>query len=320
MTTGEDKQNEQPTSNLVIPTVREPNGMGHDIFSLLLQKRQIVVTGQVNEQMAAIISAELLFLQSQSKTDPITMIINSPGGSVYDGLAIYDTMRQPGMPKIVTIGVGMQASMGSVLLAGGDERYMTENSSLMIHQVSAGSSGQHTDMELTNASVAEVHEKLKNIYVEFTGLRHEFWDQVGERDTWLSAKQAVKLGFINGIVGIDAVTGEDKKTHGKYASEAKRPVGLSNIFNNVAKLMINEMSPAEILPKLNNGQANEAEWGRYRPELVMRLSEFSEYWVEGRKSEYQAAHEGKLPANDTTSKPVTDEIRGIVQKNLAKLG
>lgn len=316
--TAENNPSSELPSNLVIPTVRDKDGSGHDIFSLLLKERQIVVTGGVDQQMAAIISAELLFLKSQDPHRPIVMIINSPGGSVYDGLAIYDTMRQEGMPEIITVGIGMQASMGSILLAGGDKRLMTENSALMIHQVSAGSRGQHTDMELTNASVADVHERLKNIYVEFTGLNHHFWDQVGERDTWLSAKQAQKLGFIHQIQSINPQTGEDKRRHGKYAGEAERPVELKNIFNNVAKIQISEMTPADILPKLNNGQANEAEWGRYRPELVMQLAQFPEYWVEAKKNEYKSEHGGKLPSNDD-KKEATDELKAFVKKYAHKL-
>jgi len=279
------------TSNLVIPSIRDKDGMGYDIYSMLLKERIIVVAGQVETNMASNIIAQLKFLEYQDNEKPITMLVNSPGGSVIDGLAILDIMREVKCP-ITTIGNGMQASMGSILLAGGDKRLMTENSMLLVHQIMGGASGgtQHSDFEISGAFMALQHEKLKNVYVEFTGLNHKFWDAVGERDTWLTSEQAVKMGYIHAVV-------QPEKPRGPYAEEAKRPVEDQSAAKLAALAEIDSMKADRIVAILNNGQANEAEWGRYRPELVTKLAEFSEFWVEKRKQEAALKAEAGI-AND----------------------
>lgn len=282
----------QSSTNLVIPSVRDKNGMGYDIYSLLLKERIIIVEGQVESQMASNIIAQLKFLESQDEEKPITMLINSPGGSVTDGLAILDIMREVKCP-IHTVGNGMQASMGSILLVGGDMRRMTKNSKVLVHQIMGGAAGgtQHTDFEIEAASMADEHEALKNVYVEFTGLNHKFWDAVGERDTWLSAEQALKMGYIHHIV-------ENEKPGGPYAAEATRSEAEQNIFEKTAKAAIKKMKAGEIIEILNNGQANKAEWGRYRPELVAKLAEFPEFWVAKRQEEYKLKQAASGVAND----------------------
>lgn len=279
-------------SNVLVPSVRDKDGTGYDIFSLLLKQRIVVVTGQVESSMAAVIVAQIKYLEYQDPSQPITMLVNSPGGSVIDGLAIVDIMRESRC-KIVTIGNGMQASMGSILLAAGDERKMTNNAQLLVHQIMGGAAGgtQHSDFEINAAHMAKLHEDLKNVYVEFTGLNHKYWDLVGERDTWFTAEQALKIGYITGIV-------KNEKPSGKYVAEARRSEADLPESTRLAYAKIAKMDAQEITRFLNNGQANQAEWGRYRPELLVRLSEFPEYWTEGRRQEYAAKQAQSAAAND----------------------
>lgn len=289
---GQFKDSADKPSNVLVPSVRDKDGMGYDIFSLLLKERIIVVQGQVESTMASTIIAQLKFLESEDSDKEIKMLINSPGGSVVDGLAILDIMREVKCP-ITTIGNGMQASMGSILLVGGDHRMMTKNAQVLVHQIMGGASGgtQHSDFEINAASMADLHEKLKNVYVEFTGLNHKFWDSVGERDTWLSAEQALKMGYIHSIV-------ENEKPQGPYVDYAKRPEAEGNFFEKIAHEKISQMKPAEIVAILNNGNANKGEWARYRPELVTRLAEFPEFWVSKRREEYALKNATASVAND----------------------
>ncbi len=256
-----------------------------------------MVHGEVNTQMAYNITAQLKKLEHLDADKPITMLINSPGGSVIDGLAIIDMMREVKC-KIVTVGNGMHASMGSVFLAAGDERRMFENSYLMVHQIMSGNGRgtQHSDIEIGAALTSDLHERLKNVYVEFTGLNHKFWDIVGERDTWFTAEQALKIGFITGIV-------KPEKPRGPYADEAKREE--TNLFITAAKEKIAGMGADEVIKLLNNGQANHAEWGRFRPELVVRLAEFPEFWTEKRRQEFAVKSAAKAVANDDNKQPET---------------
>lgn len=259
--------------------------------ALMFKNRMIIVAGQVDTNLALNIIAQLKHLEFADPEGEIKMIINSPGGSVIDGMAIFDIMRQISCP-ITTIGNGMQASMGSILLAAGDNRYMTPNADLMIHQIMTGANGgtQHTDFEIRTGHTARLHEVLKSVYVEFTGLNHAFWDIVGERDTWLTAEQAQKIGYINGITG-------KKKEGGKYADEAVRTADPESP-RSLALAAIGRMDKEKVLQALGNGQGNMAEWGRYRPELVVRLAEFPEFWTEKRRQEagLSASNDDKKPA------------------------
>jgi ATP-dependent Clp protease protease subunit len=279
-------------SNVLVPSIRDKDGTGYDIFSLLLKERIILVSGQVESNMTANIVAQIKYLEYQDPSAPITMLINSPGGSVIDGLAIVDIMRESRC-RIITVGNGMQASMGSILLAAGDERKMTKNGQLLVHQIMGGAAGgtQHTDFELNAAHMGKLHEDLKSVYVEFTGLNHKYWDLVGERDTWFTAEQALKIGYITGIV-------KNEKDGGAYAAEARRSPEDQNAFMRAAHAEIAKMDAQKIVSVLNNGQANQAEWGRFRPELLVRLAEFPEYWTEKRRQEYAAKQAQDTVAND----------------------
>lgn len=274
-----------------IPTVTEVEAdgreRGYDLFSLVMKKRILMLEGQVDETMASIACASLHYMNSSKKTDDdvITIYVNSPGGSVLAGLAIYDTMRSMDCP-IKTIGMGMQASMGSILLAAGDERYMTENSKLMIHQLSGGSEGQASNMAINLTFSEDLYEDLKNIYVRHTGLNHKFWDVVAERDTWFTAQQAEKMGFIHGIAEVKRKAPfEDEGIRHEFAraSEAKVPA-----------------TAAEIAAVINNSSALKGESGKIRPQLATALSQFPEYWTEGKKKLEAEKAARKSATNDNT--------------------
>jgi ATP-dependent Clp protease protease subunit len=307
-----DAHKDTPQSVLV-PSVRDKDGTGYDIFSLILKNRLVVVQGQVEGVMAANIIAQIKYLESMDQKEPIKLLINSPGGSVMDGLAIVDLMREVKCP-IVTIGTGMQASMGSILLAAGDMRKMTKNSQLLIHQIMGGAAGgtQHSDFEINAAHMAKLHEMLKSVYVEFTGLNHKFWDKVGERDTWFTAEQAVKLGFINDIV-------ENEKGNGPYAADAVRPEADRSERERSALKEISEMSREKVAEVLGNGSANQGDWGRYRPELCVRLSEFPEYWTAKKCVEkgydpvtlQPVKAVAAAPANDDAAKPAVKKSKVV---------
>ncbi len=259
--------------------------------ALMFKNRVIIVAGQVNTELALNVIAQIKHLEFADSTAPITLLINSPGGSVIDGMAMFDVIRQCECP-IVTIGNGMQASMGSIMLAAGDQRYMTPNADLMIHQIMTGANGgtQHTDFEIRSGHTARLHEALKSVYVEFTGLNHAYWDLVMERDTWLTAEHALKIGYINGIT-------ESKKAGGKYAAEAKREMPVDS-YTQQKLADIAKMSKDDVIKALNNGQANGAEWGKLRPELVVRLAEFPEFWTASRRAEAKVdvSNDDKKPA------------------------
>ena len=255
-----------------IPTVTETDEsgrtVGYDLFSLIMKKRILMLEGQVDETMASLACASLHYMEATKPNEPITVYIDSPGGSVLAGLAIYDTMRAMSC-SIKTVGVGMQASMGSILLASGDERYMTENSKLMIHQISGGQQGKATEMGIGYAFSQDLHEDLKNIYVRHIGLNHKFWDKALENDTWLTAQQALKMGFIHGIAEVKRLApfeSESIRHEFNIASEAKVPA-----------------TAQEILDMLNNPSARRGESADIRPQLVTALSQFPEFWTEGKK-------------------------------------
>jgi ATP-dependent Clp protease protease subunit len=265
--------------------------VGYDLFSLLMKQRVVLLEGQVDDTMASIACASLLYLKSEvcpNHDDPITVHINSPGGSVLAGLAIYDVMRSI-KPKIITIGYGMQASMGSILLAAGDERMMTRNSSLMIHQISGGNEGKASAMEINMAFSEQLHEKLKNIYVRHVGLTHEFWDLALEHDTWLTADQAKKMGFIHKII-----VGDAKPT--PYEKDSIRAEFQSSAEAQVPKTV------EEIVAAVNSVSGQKGKWAAIRPELITAMSQYPRFWTETKKQEEAdkatAAAAAKTPAND----------------------
>ncbi len=261
--------------------------------ALMHKNRIVIVAGQVDANLAYRTVLYIKHLEAMDPEKPITLLINSPGGSVIDGLSVFDIARQCKCP-IITVGTGMQASMGSIFLAMGDQRFMTPHADLMIHQImtGAGSGTQATDFEIRGAHTTRLHEDLKSVYVEFTGLNHAFWDIVMERDTWLTAEQALKMGFITGIT-------QEQKPRGRYADEAKRPVSKARqeVLDQIAAMSVKEVREA-----LANGQADEAKWGRYRPELVTRLAEFPEFWTKQRRAEAKLEAAKTGASNDDNAK------------------
>merc|ERR1712004_26989 len=193
----------QVSQNL-IPIVIEQTGRGersYDIYSRLLKDRIICLMGPVNDYAASIIVAQLLFLQSESAKKPVHMYINSPGGSVTAGLAIYDTMQYV-LPPIATWCVGQACSMGSLLLAAGAPgmRHSLPNSRIMVHQPSGGASGQATDIQIQAEEIIKLKRQLNEIYVKHTGQDLEKIEANMERDKFLSPTEALEFGLIDKIL------------------------------------------------------------------------------------------------------------------------
>jgi len=188
----------------LIPTVVEKSYDGeraYDIYSRLLKDRIIFLGEEVDERTANLIVAQLLFLASEDPKTDINLYINSPGGSVYDGLAIYDTMNF--VPcDVATYGIGLQASMGALLLSSGakNKRFMLPNAKTMIHQPSSGTRGKVTDMEIDLRESIDVKEKLAKILATNTGQKIEKIRDDMERDYWMTAEEAKKYGLIDKIL------------------------------------------------------------------------------------------------------------------------
>jgi ATP-dependent Clp protease protease subunit len=194
---------EGPRMDLV-PMVVEQTNRGeraYDIFSRLLKDRIIFVAGPVNDTMASLVVAQLLFLESENNEKDIYMYINSPGGIVTSGLAIYDTMQYV-KPKIATYCMGQAASMGSLLLAAGEPgmRYSLPNSSIMIHQPSGGYQGQATDIEIHAKHILALKARLNQIYVKHTGQKFATIEKNLERDNFLTPEAALAFGLIDKII------------------------------------------------------------------------------------------------------------------------
>lgn len=193
----------KPT-NLLIPTVIEPDGRGErafDIYSRLLRERIIFLNTDVNEHTASLIVAQLLFLASEDPKAPIKLYINSPGGSVYDGLAIYDTIQHITC-DVETYGIGMQASMGAFLLSSGTKgkRFVLPHSTVMIHQPSSGARGKITDMEIDLKEGLRLKKMLNEILAKNTGQKLEVIEKDVDRDYWMSAEEAVKYGIADKVI------------------------------------------------------------------------------------------------------------------------
>ena len=189
---------------MTIPFVIETSGRSersYDIYSRLLKDRIVLLCDEVNDSTASLICAQLLFLESQDPEKEIYMYINSPGGSVTAGMAIYDTMQFIA-PPVATMCMGQAASMGAFLLAGGAKgmRYALPNSRIMIHQPSAGTQGQITDMELHVKEGLRLKKNLNRILAENTGNTEKAVAAACERDNFMSAEEAVKFGLIDRIL------------------------------------------------------------------------------------------------------------------------
>jgi len=193
----------KPTGYLV-PTVIERTNDGErafDIYSRLLKDRIIFLGEEVNEHTANIVVAQLLYLSYEDPKKDIKLYINSPGGSVYDGLGIYDTIQSIA-PDVQTIGIGLQASMGAFLLSSGTKgkRYALPNSRIMIHQPSSGTSGKITDQEITLREGLFLKQRLNEILAKNTGQKLAKVEKDADRDFWMSAEEAKKYGLIDEIV------------------------------------------------------------------------------------------------------------------------
>ena len=187
-----------------IPIVLESGALGErsfDIYSRLLRERIVCVHGEVTDQMASLVTAQLLFLEAEDPKKPLYMYINSPGGSVTAGMAMYDTMQYV-QPKVHTICMGQAASMGSLLLAGGEPgcRFSLPNSRIMLHQPSGGAQGMASDIEIRARELLRTRARLNNLYVLHTGQALEEIERVMDRDTFMDVKQALDFGIIDEVL------------------------------------------------------------------------------------------------------------------------
>jgi len=190
--------------NALVPMVVELTNRGeraYDIYSRLLKERIIFLTGAVHDDVSSVICAQLLFLESENPSKDISFYINSPGGVVTSGLAIYDTMNYI-RPDVSTVCFGQAASMGSLLLAAGSpgKRYALPHSRIMMHQPSGGFQGQATDIEIHAREILNLKARLNQIYVDHTGQSLEVIEQNIERDNFLSPEDAKEFGLIDEVL------------------------------------------------------------------------------------------------------------------------
>ena len=194
----------QEYASSLIPMVVEQSNRGeraYDIYSRLLKERIIFLTGAVTDEVASVLIAQLLFLESENPKKDIFMYINSPGGIVTSGLGVYDTMQYI-KPNVSTLCVGQAASMGSLLLSAGTSgmRFALPNSRIMLHQPSGGFSGQATDIEIHAKEILEIKERLNKIYEKHTKQKVEIIRKTLERDYFMTAIEAKKFGVIDEII------------------------------------------------------------------------------------------------------------------------
>ncbi len=187
----------------LIPMVVETTNRGeraYDIYSRLLKERIVFVTGDIHDEIASVVCAQFLYLESENPNKDIAFYINSPGGVVTAGLAIYDTMRYI-RPDVSTVCIGQAASMGSLLLAAGapGKRYALANSRIMVHQPSGGVQGQATDIEIQAKEILALRSRLNQIYVEHTGQSLDVIEATVERDKYMTPEEAKEFGIIDDI-------------------------------------------------------------------------------------------------------------------------
>jgi ATP-dependent Clp protease, protease subunit len=192
------------TTNFLIPYVVEQTNRGersYDIYSRLLKDRIIFVTGPIEDGMSATTVAQLLFLESENPKKEIAMYINSPGGVVTSGMAIYDTMQFI-RPPVATLCIGQAASMGSLLLCAGEKgmRYALPNARVMVHQPSGGFRGQASDIERHAEDIIKLKRRLNETYVHHTGQPYEVIERTLDRDHFMSADEALKFGIIDAVL------------------------------------------------------------------------------------------------------------------------
>ncbi len=190
--------------NLLVPMVVEQTNRGeraYDIYSRLLKERIVFIVGPIDDNVASLVTAQLLFLEAENPEKDVALYINSPGGIVTSGLAIYDTMQYV-RPDISTLCIGQAASMGSLLLAAGaaGKRHSLPNARVMVHQPSGGFQGQATDIEIHAREILELRERLNQIYARHTGQKMEKIERSLERDTFMTAEAAKDYGLIDEVV------------------------------------------------------------------------------------------------------------------------
>ena len=205
------------TAMNLVPMVVEQTNRGersYDIFSRLLKERIIFITGPVEDSMSVLVCAQLLFLEAENPKKEISLYINSPGGVVTSGMAIYDTMQFI-KPAVATLCMGQAASMGSLLLAAGtkDMRFALPNSRIMLHQPSGGFQGQASDIERHAADIVKLKKRLNEIYVEHTGKDYETIEKTLDRDHFMTAEESVEFGVVDKVIGSrEEIEGGDAST------------------------------------------------------------------------------------------------------------
>ena len=204
---------DEPRMNALVPMVVEQTNRGeraYDIYSRLLKERIIFLTGPVDDFVASLISAQFLFLESENPSKDISFYINSPGGIVTSGLAIYDTMQYI-RPDVSTVCFGQAASMGSLLMAAGakGKRYALPHSRIMMHQPSGGFQGQATDIEIHAREILDLKRRLNQIYVDHCGQSLEVVEEYMERDRFLSPEAAREFGLIDEVVAARPASGDE---------------------------------------------------------------------------------------------------------------
>jgi len=195
---------QDPKALGLVPMVIEQTSRGErsfDIYSRLLKERVIFIVGPIEDHMANLVVAQLLFLESENPDKDVHLYINSPGGSVTAGLSIYDTMRFI-KPDVSTMCIGQAASMGAFLLSGGakGKRYILPNARTMIHQPSGGAQGQATDIEIQAKEILFLRERLNSLLAEHTGQSMEVIERDTERDRFMSAEQSVEYGLVDEVI------------------------------------------------------------------------------------------------------------------------
>ena len=194
----------QPSTNSLVPYVIETTNRGErisDIYSRLLRERIIFLTGPIYDELASLVCAQLLFLESENPKKDIAFYINSPGGVITAGMAIYDTMQYI-QPQIMTVCIGQAASMGSLLLAAGapGKRFALPNSRIMVHQPSGGARGQASDIEIQAREILKLRQRLNEVYVKHTGQSLEEIERSMDRDKFMSADEAKGFGIVDEVV------------------------------------------------------------------------------------------------------------------------
>ncbi len=209
--------------NTLVPTVVEQTPRGeraYDIFSRLLKERIVFISGPINDEVSTLVTAQLLFLESESPKKDISIYINSPGGVVSSGLAIYDTMLYV-RPPISTLCIGQAASMGALLLAAGKKgkRFALPNARIVVHQPSGGFQGQASDIARQAEEIAQMKKRLNSIYVKHTNQQMDVVERALDRDNFMTAEAAKRFGIIDEVVHSRAISEADKENGGESTDQ-----------------------------------------------------------------------------------------------------